>query len=344
MITDAKKILVINLRYIGDTIWTYPFIRNLKLNIPGAEITALVSEGGPLLELMDELDSVIAVPRKELKGRGGLRRYVKLLGEVRAKRFDTVFILSNNDRSTFIAFVSGARRRIGYLSGSRFRESMLTHKSRWTAEGDPHMINHLLQLLTDSGLEIKDASLKIPVPEKLREEMKKRFSITRDRKTIIVHPGSRLPLRQWGAENFAKVIDGLAGSYRIILAGGPGDREIVDEVLKGLDRPPDVVNTDTTLVEFTALCSVSDIFIGNDSAPIHMAAGAGAFVVGIYGPTIATHCGPWTGRKLIFDDEAVPCKLCRQERCTAEEFKLCFREITPEIVLKKLREVSGSVS
>jgi len=338
MITDAKNILVINLRYIGDTIWMYPFIRNLKHNMPEAKITALVNEGGALLELMEELTEVIAIPRKELKGKGGLRRYVKLLGEVRAKRFDTVFILSNNDRSTFIGFVSGAKRRIGFLSGSRFRASMLTQKSRWTAEGDPHMIRFFLQLLTDSGLKIRETALTIPVPEELREATKKRFSITGERKTVIVHPGARMPLRQWGSENFIKVINELSGSYRIILAGGPGDREVVDTVLKGLDRPPDAVTTDTTLLEFAALCSISDIFIGNDSAPIHIAAGAGAFVVGIYGPTIATHCGPWTDRKLIFDDETVPCKLCKQERCTGEEFKACFKEITAEVVLKKLRE------
>ena len=172
--------------------------------------------------------------------------------------------------------------------------------------------------------------------------MKKRFSITGNKKTVIVHPGARLPLRQWGAENFIKVINELAGSYRIILAGGPGDSEIVDMVLKGLDRPPDAITTDTTLAEFAALCSISDIFIGNDSAPIHIAAGAGAFVVGIYGPTLAKHCAPWTDRKLIFDDETVPCKLCKQERCTGKEFKACFKEITPEVVLRKLSEVLGS--
>ena len=342
MITDAKNILVINLRYIGDTVWMYPFIRNLKLGIPEAQITALVNEGGDLLKLMDEVSGVIAVPRKELKGKGGIKRYVKLLAEVRARKFDTVFVLSNNDRSTFVAFASGAKRRIGYLSGSRFRSSMLTHKSRWSAKDGPHMIRYYLQLLTDYGIEIKDKTLKIPVPSRLREEMRKRFSITGERKTVVVHPGSRLPLRQWGADNFAKVIDGLSGSYRIILAGGPADREIVDEVAKRLKRPPDAVTTDTTLVEFAALCSLTDIFIGNDSAPIHIAAGAGAFVVGIYGPTIAAHCGPWTDKKLIFDDETVPCKLCRQERCTGEDFKACFKEITPEVVLKKLSEVLGS--
>jgi len=327
------------MRYIGDTIWMYPFIKNLKLNIPEARITALINEGAPLLELMPEVSEVIAVPRKELKGKGGLKRYLRLLGEVRSKRFDTVFVLSNNDRSTFITLVSGAKRRIGYLSGSRVREAMLTERYKWRPEGDHHMVRYILQLLTHSGLEIKDKTLRIPVPEEMRALIRKRFSITGGRKTVMVHPGSRLPLRQWGAKNFGRVIDGLAPECRIILAGGPGDRETVDEVAKGLKRPPDVITTDTTLVEFAALCSLTDVFIGNDSAPIHIAAATGAFVIGIYGPTIASHCAPWTDRKLVFDDESVPCKLCKQDRCTAEEVQLCFKSITPEAVLKGARKV-----
>ena len=61
MIRDAKKILVINMRYIGDTVWMYPFIRNLKLGIPEAQITALVNEGGDLLKLMDEGNSPMPI-------------------------------------------------------------------------------------------------------------------------------------------------------------------------------------------------------------------------------------------------------------------------------------------
>jgi len=66
MLKDAKKILVINLRYIGDTIWMYPFLRNLKLNFPRAEITALVNEGGEIfLKLLPDVSEVIALEKKD---------------------------------------------------------------------------------------------------------------------------------------------------------------------------------------------------------------------------------------------------------------------------------------
>ena len=114
MLRNAERILVINLRYIGDTIWMYPFLKNLKLNFPRAEITALVNEGGEIfLKLLPDVSEVITMRRKEIKGRFGFIRFVRFLMEIRRKKFDTVFILSSSDRPTIIGFVSGAKNRIG---------------------------------------------------------------------------------------------------------------------------------------------------------------------------------------------------------------------------------------
>ncbi len=67
---SAKKILVINLRYIGDTILMFPFIKNLKLNLPDADIFVLVNEGTEtFLKLMPEIAEVISFERKKMKGK-----------------------------------------------------------------------------------------------------------------------------------------------------------------------------------------------------------------------------------------------------------------------------------
>lgn len=341
MIRGAKKILVINLRYIGDSIWTIPFMRNLKMNMPDSEISVLINEGGEIfLRLMPEVSEVLTVRRSEIKGRLGILNFIRLLIRVRKKHFDTAIVLSNSDRPTIIAFASGAKRRIGFVSDSWWRDFLLTDRFRWDNDKNPHMIEFYLQALVDSGLKIYNRDLKIDVPGDVINGIIKRFGVlkTKDKKSLIVHPGARNELRQWGADNFAEVINSLSGRYRIFLIGGPSERRIVQAILNRLKKMPDIVSTDLSLLEFAALCKLSDLFVGNDSAPIHIAAAAGLYVVGIYGPTLSKHCGPWTDKKIVFDISTVPCRPCRQDKCINQEEKACMNIIQPDMVISKIEK------
>jgi heptosyltransferase-3 len=342
MLRSAKKILIINLRYIGDTIWMYPFIKNLKVNLPDAEISALVNKGGEVfLELMPELSEVIVFKRKEIKSKYGIFKFIKFLMEIRNKDFDTVFILSNSDRPTIIGFASGAKIRIGFKSDSWWRGYLLTTKFKWDDNKNPHMIEYYLQALTDVGFTVHDRRFTIDIPDSVIKEIIEKFSIlkTRDKKSVLVHPGARTKLRQWGVEKFAEVINSIADRYRIFLIGGPDEDDIIQDMLNKLKKPPDIVSTNLNLLEFAALCKFSDLFIGNDSAPIHIAAATGLFVIGIYGPTLSKHCGPWTDKRVLFDMSTVPCRPCRQDKCIYPERQACLNIVTPKMVIDRIKKI-----
>lgn len=347
MLKDAKNILVVNLRYIGDTIWMYPFLKNLKMNMPEAHISTLVNEGGEvLLQILPELSEVIAFKRREMKGRFGVIKFIRFLAEIRKKKFDAVFVLSNSDRPTIIGFASGAKVRIGFESDSRWRAYLLTERLRWDPEKNPHVIEYYLQELTDAGLTVYDRRLDLDVPESAVRRITERFDILkrRDKKTIVVHPGARTEIRQWPPERFAGVINAVAEDHRIFLVGGPNEGDLVREVLRKLKKPPEIVSTELSLLEFAALCTFGDVFVGNDSAPIHIAAATGLFVIGIYGPTFASYCGPWTDRRALFDVSNLPCRMCDLQTCSHAEEKACLNMVTPEMVVDKIREVMrGSI-
>ena len=342
MLKNSKKILVINLRYIGDTIWMYPFIKNLKLNLPNAKLSALVNEGGEVfLELMPELSEVIAFERKKIKGKGGFFKFVGFLKEIRNKKFETVFILTNSDRPTIIGFASGAKTRIGFKSDSWWRGFLLTEKFRWDDNKNPHMIEYYLQSLTGAGLKIYDRRLAIDVPDSVIKRVNEKFSVlkTGDKKSVLVHPGARTELRQWETGKFAEVINSIVERHRVFLIGGPNEGDIIQDILNKLKKPPDIVSTDLDLLEFAALCKLSDLFVGNDSAPIHIAAATGLFVIGIYGPTLSKYCGPWTDRRILFDMSRMSCRPCKQDRCVNQEKQACLNIITPKMIVDKIDEV-----
>ncbi|MBI5641724.1 MAG: glycosyltransferase family 9 protein [Nitrospirae bacterium] len=339
---NARKILVINLRYIGDTLWMLPFLKNLRMNIPDAEISALVNKGGEVfLRLMPGMSDVIAFDRQEMKGRLGFLKFIRFLSRIRQRGFDVVFVLSNSDRPTVISLATGAKVRIGFEGDSWWRSSLLTERLRWDAEKNPHLIEYQLQALTDAGLRIFDRTLTLDVPEDEIKGIIRRFNILKqtDKRSILVHPGARTRFRQWGTEKFAGVMNAFSDTHRIFLIGGPQEGGVVQDVLRRLKRAPDIVSTELSLLEFAALSRLSDLFLGNDSAPIHIAAAAGTCVIGIYGPTLSKHCGPWTEKKALFDISTLPCRLCRQDVCTNEEEKACMNEVTPEMVINRIREV-----
>ncbi len=339
---SSKNIVVIDLRYIGDCIFLIPLIRNLKANLHDAKITAVVNEGGEsLLRLIPEIHKVIAVKRKEIKGRLGVIKFLHLLMDIRRRNFDTAIVVPHSDRPTIIAFVSGAKIRIGFLSDSWWRNTLLTHKLKYDSENNPHLIEYNLQILTDLGLKIFDNSLSIQVPDQHVIAISRKYTILqkKDKKSIIIHPGARGFLRQWGADKFAQVINAISEKYRIYLIGGPSEDNIVKEIHKKLTRQPAIISTELNLVEFASLCSLSDLFIGNDSAPIHIAAATGIFVVGLYGPTLPKFCKPWTERSLLFDTSRLPCRQCEQDKCLSPIIKACIDEIKPEQVIEGVRSV-----
>jgi ADP-heptose:LPS heptosyltransferase len=94
--------------------------------------------------------------------------------------------------------------------------------------------------------------------------------------------------------------------------------------------------------EFAALCAQMDLFLGNDSGPLHVAA-TQTFVVGLFGPTLPEICAPWTKGKLIITGAKPSCRPCRQEGCPNENFNLCLKSITAEEVICALRVLLSQI-
>lgn len=338
----SNNIVIIDLRYIGDCLFLIPLIRNLKANLKEAKISAIVNKGGEsLLKLIPEVYEVITVDRKEIKGRLGLLKFIKFLNEIRRKKFDTAIVVPFSDRSTIIAFSSGAKVRIGYRSNSWWRDRLLTHRLNYENKKYIHLIEHNLKILTELNLKIYDKELSLKMPEEEVKKLLAKYPILSksDKKSIVVHPGARGFLRQWGSENFAKVINAFSNKFRIYLVGGPTEYNLVHEISRKLQKEPDIISVDLSLTEFASLCSLSDLFIGNDSAPIHIAAATGIFVIGLYGPTLPVFCKPWTNKSLLFDVSTLYCRPCKQERCLAPTLKACINEIKPETVIEAMKKL-----
>jgi ADP-heptose:LPS heptosyltransferase len=305
-------------------------------------LAAVVNEGteAPLAD-SPSVDQVIVFPRREAKkGLAGVFKFLSFSLGLRGLRPDVAIDLAGTDRSAIMCLLSGAGMRIGYYNRASWSSRLLTHHVHVRIY-EKHMVEYHLDLLRELGMTIHDNRIRICLNPGAIDSVKiKAPSIFAPdgRKIVLVHPGARIPLRQWGADRFALLCNRLAEDCRILLVAGPSERNLLDEIVDKLNFTPEFCSTGLDVQELAVLCGQADMFIGNDSGPLHVASGL-TYTVALYGPSGPDVVGPWTERKCVIEPEPIYCRPCRQDRCVNERYKACFETVTPEAVYERLRDI-----
>lgn len=332
------KVLIIKLRYIGDTLTLLPVARAIKENWPDSRVAVMIykdTEG--ILAYQKEIDEMILIDREEIKRRGLFKRLqnsLKTCIDVYRKGVDIVIDLTGSDRSGFISWATRARLRIGAPLGNLL-ERLAYHE---LIEADPqkdHIIDYQLASLKRLGLQTREADTNIFIPEEIEKRVREQWASVIDSKPLIViHPGARGSLRRWREERFAQVADRLIDTRNahIILIGGPREVDTLDQVGARMARRPDARTTSLPLIEVAALLKQAQLFIGNDTATGHIAAGVGTPHVILFGPTFPHLWAP-RGAKGFSIFKSPDCCGCSQITCLKEE-NPCMDWISVEEVWK----------
>jgi heptosyltransferase-3 len=154
-----------------------------------------------------------------------------------------------------------------------------------------------------------------------------------------LHPGSRWLFKTWPPARVAALVERLvSGGQRIVLTGAPDAREraIVDEVLAGLSAAARESVCDLTgqlsLRELAALTARARLFVGVDSAPMHIAAAVGTPTVALFGPSDDIEWGPWQVAHRIVASDDFPCRPCRRDGCGGGKVSECLTTLPAERV------------
>lgn len=318
---NKKKILIIKLRYIGDTISIIPVVENLKRQAPDVQLDIMVHKGTEeVLEFHPDIREIWRYDRyKARKSIGSAIRYHgKLIKKLRKANFDILIDFTHGDRAAFISFLTGTPIRVTYNESSSLSHILMNRfvKSNFR---DKHIIDHQLESLKLLGIDSFRREMSIHIPERIERKIAGMLSdIAHDNghHSIVIHPGARGEFRKWKPERFARIADMIADKfkYSIILVGGPGEEDSVNQVATHMKTPIAFRSTGLSLLEMAALLKKSILLIGNDSAPGHIAAAVDCPSVILFGPTF-----PHMWRPLIPSGEVlfknVPCCGCKQIDC-----------------------------
>lgn len=335
----SKRILIFNVNWIGDVLFSTAVIRNLRYRFPGSFIAcAIPPRCLPVLEANPYLDEIIVFDEKGMHK--GIVGKISFIAGLRSRRFDTVYLLHRSFSRALIAFLSSIPERIGYYT--RKRGWLLTRKSRPPDIFAVHRAEYYLGLLRQSGIPVRDDHLDFPVSKEHREKARSALSgFCREGDFLIgVNPGGNWLPKRWPSGNFAELVQRLVREFpaKVIITGGPEDAALAGKIKGQLGERVLSLCGQSGLKEFGALCGLLDVFITADSGPLHIACACGARnVIALFGPTDPRLTGPLRKENVIILQKPAGCGIpCYRVDCPDNR---CMKAISVDEVVEQVSRV-----
>jgi predicted lipopolysaccharide heptosyltransferase III len=293
------KILLLQLKRIGDLILTTPAIAALRQRFPDGHLTLVVAnECADLLPAISDVDRIL-IARRNL-------RDMAPFSSVAATRFDYCIDFTRNDRSALLTLVSRAQRRV---TSYRIRDKSKTRARIYTdlvgvRVRDMHTIDYNLALLEPLKLRAASSGPYLNLPRTAHEKaetLRRDWKITRP--YIIVQPGSARPEKMWDPARWAEVIDqfNVDNDVDLVLTSGPSsdERTHIEAITTRTRQKIVDLSGQTDLLTLAALIARAQLLVTVDSAPVHLAAATHTPQVILFGPTNPFHWRPRESPALI---------------------------------------------
>lgn len=336
----AKRILVLRYRFIGDTILTVPFLRNLRAAYPEAKIDVLVGpKSGEVLEGCPYVDELIAYDttrfHKYDSGQGKPRTLWSYVFQLRAKKYDLVFVLKRSLSAGFLAFMTGAKERIGYSGDGKF---LLTRSVPWRT--DIHEVDSLLSVLEAGGVPVLDRHLEsFPSQAEKDKVLSLEPELAQERPRVLIHAAAAHPDKTYPLPLWAKLIGRLYNELNLlpVFSGDKQDSETYKELALLSQCPSIDFSGRLSLRESMAMYSKMDLAVCVDSGPSHLAAAGGVPTITLFGPTDPVRWRPYGQEHRAVYDESLTCRPCHYKKtCQNRE---CLTELSSDLIFERCKEV-----
>lgn len=281
---QPQRIVILQLCPLGDTLFGTPSVRALRGQYPQAEITAVtwntnrsVMIGNPAVDHLYSVKNTVEA--------------VRLLRHLQKVKIDLAVGLSHSG-SALLVFTK-ALEKVGFNA----QYLGWLYKGEVPDRRNIHAVEYCLDVL--QPLEIKhpaQSKLEFYYTQRDQDLATSFLAECQGYPVVAMHPGGRFfPVKRWHAEGFAQVADYLIGRLKakVVLVGGRDDEPLAHEIASLMENQPLIAAGLTSLKETAAIISFSDLFVGNDSAPQHLAAAVGTPVVSLFGPTDPANFYPW---------------------------------------------------
>jgi ADP-heptose:LPS heptosyltransferase len=290
-----ERILLIQLRQLGDILLTTPCVAAVRQERPRAKIAFLSHAMGRLV-----LDDNPHVDEHFFYESGwSLAQHARFVANLRERNFDLVVDFMNNPRSALFTMATGAPDRVAFRSSRRFAYTTVVPKS----DEPRYVVERKLKLLEAAGFKpngIPELGKPAPGPRALNltlpwfesstrpfMQLLGRVPTVRDAPLrVVLSPTHRRERRRWPLDRYAELADWLVRDWgaAVIWLWGPGEEATIDAVQQ-LCKEATIKAPPTTLRELAALVANCDFFVGNSNGPSHIAVATGIPSLQLHGHT-----------------------------------------------------------
>ncbi len=330
----AERILVIQFRMIGDVLLNTPVVRALRQHYPQSHlayctepIPARVLHGNPCL------DGILIHPRPAT-----WHQELAFISRLRQQCFDLVIDLMGNPRSALLTLLSGARHRLAF---ARFPRSLCyNHLVARQPEVKDYTVLERLRLLEPLGIQSTDIALDMVYTDEEHAAVTaflQSHGVAPNDLLICVDPTSYVPTREWPGPSFSQLVDRLSQRLGacVCLLWGPGEQTKVQAIAAAATSQP-ILHPPWELGHIAALLDRADLFVGNDSAPKHIAVSQGTPTLSITGAQNHVNwVSPEAQHQAIF--AGLPCQPCFQRQCGPPLNIACMRTLTVDTVFNAVQ-------
>jgi heptosyltransferase-3 len=322
-IAAPKKILVIQLRRLGDVILTVPALEALKKKYPGAKLDFLVeAPGAEAVAGLPAIDEVLVYDAR------GFKQALDWALKIRSRRYDWVIDFLANPRTALITALSGAKVKAGPAHVARrwaYNKKMLQSPQACYAALEK------VRWLSAVGISPDDAPLLprlmlAPRPAKLEN-------------VVGLVPPSRKETRRWPAPSYARLGRLLRDKHgcELKVFWGPGEKDLADEVVRGIGEGAWAIPATASIADLAKELASCRVVVGNCAGPKHVALALGVPTVTIHG---SSDPASWTpvhpDHRFVRLDE-LHCIGCRLNECP---YNLeCMRQLPAERVLPAVEQL-----
>ena len=334
---NNKKILIVRLSAIGDTIHTLPMVYALKKQFPTCEIGWVVEAKAKLfIENNPAIDKCFIIDKKQ-------KNFFKVIKQIRKEKYDIALDPQQLLKSGIVLGLCGAKKKIT-LSGGREFSSFFANKivkaKTKLFDTNYHVVKRNLELCEYLGCKADEISF--PMPE-ISEEEKEKINnlLPKDKPIVALAPATTWQNKHISNDIWVEILNYLQNEYKdkinVIFTGSIKDEKIIDFIIEN-SKNKTAINLcgETDLLELLYLYSKCHLVITPDSGSAHIAwATKEPFIISFFTATSAKRTGPF-GEKYTSLQSSAKCSPCMKKKCTLKDKNICTKSFNFDEIKKHI--------
>lgn len=348
---EIKKVLILRLSALGDTIHTLPVAYAIKKTYPNCKIGWVVEDKAKLfIENNPLIDHCYVIPKKEWKKRGfslqNVKEFKSIIDSINKENYDIVLDTQQLFKSASILPFLNIKRKITLTGGREFYwlfNNEFVKETHGLFDPNYHVVNRNLELAKYIGADVSEVKMKLKdaTPQIIEKIDKLLSNIDYNKKTIVISPATTWVNKHWEEKHWNKVITEIADRVNLIFTGMDADKALIDRILENTNcKNPIILAGQTNLEELAEVFRRADIVISPDSGSAHIAwATQKPAIITLFSATTEKRSAPFGKNCYVLAPE-MDCRPCLKRNCKLKKDKnKCCKLVTPKELISLINKI-----